>query len=76
MSHLDDTITYAQGNTVLEIEVDMHSDVNNISAWLSSNKLTVNAHIGGTMLVGTRQKLQNAKHFSVTYKSKYIRRLC
>ncbi len=62
----DDTTTYAQGNTVLEIEADMQSDVNNISAWFCSNKLTVNTDQSGTMLVRTRQKQQSANHFNVT----------
>ncbi len=31
----DHTITYTHGNTVLEIEVGMQSDVNNILAWFS-----------------------------------------
>ncbi len=61
-----DTITYAQGNIVLEIKVDMQSGVNNISVWFSSNKLTVNTDKSSTMRVGTRQKLQNANNFYVT----------
>ncbi len=45
----------------------MHSDVYNIRAWFSGNKLTVNTDKRGTMLVDTRQKLnESVRHSSVT----------
>ena len=45
----------------------MHSDVYNIRAWFSGNKLTVNTDKRGTMLVDTRQKLnESERHSSVT----------
>ncbi len=47
----DDTITYAQGDTAVDLQGLMQVDVDNISAWLKLNKLTLNISKSGTMLV-------------------------
>ncbi len=54
----DDTITYAQGDTAVDLQGLMPAYVDNISAWLKLNKLTLNISKLGTMLVGTRRKLR------------------
>ena len=52
-----------QCNAVLDIEIDMQSDVNNISVWFSSNKLVHTDKSGyRIILLGTRQKFQNARN--------------
>ncbi len=56
----DGTITYAQGDTAVDLQGLMQVDVDNIHvcAWLKLNKLTLNISKSGTMLAGTRQKLR------------------
>ena len=51
----EDMITYAQGDTAVDLQGLMQVDVDNISAWLKLNKFTLNISKSGRMLVGTRQ---------------------
>ncbi len=57
----DNTITYAQGDTANDLHGLMQVDVDNISAWLKWNKLTLNVSKSGTMLVRTREKNYEVK---------------
>ncbi len=61
-----DTMTYAQGDTVVDLQGLMQVDVKNISAWVKLNKLTLNISKSGTMLVGTRQKLRGESELRIS----------
>ncbi len=66
----DDTITYAQGDTTVDLQELMQVDLNNISVWLRINKLTLHISMSGTMLVGTRQKLRGESELSISIDDK------
>ncbi len=50
----DDTITYAPGDIVVDLQGLRQEEVSNISAWLN---LSYVKHMSGIILVGTRQQL-------------------
>ncbi len=68
----DDTITYTQGDTAVDLQGLMQVDVDNISAWLRLNKLTLNIRKSGTMLVETLQKLRGESKLSISIDDKIL----
>lgn len=57
--YADDTsLTYADSNPN-SIQVSLNKDLDNISKWLSANKLTLNMTKTEFMLIGSRQKLNS-----------------
>ncbi len=63
----DNTITYAQGNTVLEIEVDMQSDVN----WCLCAGRMVEAALGATYVPVTKARNPSRSNASIYYPRKW-----
>ncbi len=62
----DNTITYAQGDTVMDLQGFIQEDVKNINAWFRLNKLTLKISQSGTMLLGTRQTLRGESELNIS----------
>ena len=57
--YADDTTIY-KGNESLEILQDeLQRDLNNVSSWLSSNRINVNVVKTVAMLIGSKRRVQN-----------------
>ncbi|XP_072018506.1 atrial natriuretic peptide receptor 3-like [Amphiura filiformis] len=59
--YADDTIIYYASNSTKEIMNCINEDLNIISNWLKSNKLSLNTDKSEFMLIGSRQRLQSVK---------------
>ena len=53
----DDTAIYVQASQCDHIQYDLQLDINNLSTWFNSNRLTVNVSKTCLMKIGTLQKL-------------------
>ena len=71
--YADDTVIFAAGNSVEEIEKSLSSDFKAIANWMTENELIVNMKKGKTecMLFGTKQKIKE-KRLDVTYRDQTI----
>ena len=71
--YADDTVIFAAGNSVEEIEKSLSSDFKAIADWMTENELIVNMKKGKTecMLFGTKQKIKE-KRLDVTYRDQTI----
>jgi len=69
----DDTVIFASGTSVDEIDKALSTDFNIIADWMAENELLINMKRGKTesMLFGTRQKIKN-KSLEITYKDQEI----
>ena len=59
--YADDTVIYYASNSTNDIVNCINEDLNVISNWLQSNKLSLNADKTEFMLIGSRQRLQSVK---------------
>ena len=60
--YADDTVIYYASNSTKDIVNCINEDLNIISNWLLSNKLSLNADKSEFMFIGSRQRLQSVKH--------------
>ena len=58
--YADDTVLYFSNSSMQNIESALNSDLENVSKWMSKNKLTVNCKKTECMLIGNKHML--AKH--------------
>ena len=58
----DDTSLHAGGKEVKEIESVLQTSLNDVSSWCSKNSMLIHPHKTKSMLVSTRQKLQNSTY--------------
>ena len=56
----DDTNLFCQGKSSTEIENKINTDLDNLHKWLIAHKLTLNQEKTESMLVGSRQRLQQS----------------
>ena len=54
--YADDTCVYYSGKTPVDIECKMNSDLQNISEWLSCNRLALNTQKCEAMLIGSQKR--------------------
>ena len=59
--YADDTVIYYASNSTKDIVNCINEDLNIISNWLQSNKLSLNANKSEFMFIGSRQRLQSVK---------------
>ena len=56
----DDTNLFCHGKSSTEIENKINTDLDNVHKWLIANKLTLNQEKTESVLVGSRQRLQQS----------------
>ena len=69
----DDSMSYTNETSKIDIQNDLQFDVNNVSKWFKDNKLTANVHKCGSMMIGTRQILGSDLNLGVKiYNEPYV----
>ena len=58
----DDTSLHTSGKEAKEIENVLQDSLNDVSSWCSKNSMLIHPHKTKSMLVSTRQKLQNSTY--------------
>ena len=55
----DDITIYCTGKTIADVQSKLQQCVNNSLSWLHQNKLMINPSKSSSMLIGTKQKIEN-----------------
>ena len=55
----DDITIYCTGKTIADVHSKLQQCVNNSLSWLHQNKLMINPSKSSSMLIGTKQKIEN-----------------
>ena len=71
--YADDTTLHCKAHTIDEATVCLHKNIYELSKWLDSNKLVVNASKSQIMLVGSRIYVEN-KIIKVAIGNTYLTR--
>ena len=68
MMYADDTVIFFSAAQMMEIEIQLNMELNNLSEWLSGNKLILNLKKTEFMVFGTHQRLrrQNTDEADIT----------
>ena len=57
--YTDDITIYCTGKTIADVQSKLQQCVNNSLSWLHQNKLMINPSKSSSMLIGTKQKIEN-----------------
>ena len=57
--YADDITIYCTGKTIADVQSKLQQCVNNSLSWLHQNKLMINPSKSSSMLIGTKQKIEN-----------------
>ncbi len=68
----DDSMSYPNGTSNADIQDDRQIDVNNISKWFKDNRLTADVHTCGSMMIGTRQRLESDFNLDVKINNEVV----
>ena len=61
----DDTAIYTASDSLIDLELMMQDELHSLSHWLLCNHLTINAKKSKVMLLGTNQRLRQARPLNV-----------